>query len=144
MRDRWGGTIVVSRGRLHDTDRLEGLVAEDAGRPAGLLTYRIDAGECEIVTLDALVRGAGAGTALLQAAADLARRAGCRRLWLITTNDNLDALRFYQRRGLTLAAVHARAVEASRRLKPGIPQVGEHGILIRDEIELERWLEPAE
>ena len=68
----------------------------------------------------------------------LARDAGCTRLWLITTNDNVDALRFYQRRGFRLAKLHPGAVDDSRaRLKPGIPKLGDHGIPLRDELELE-------
>ena len=93
-----------------------------------------------LVTLDALVEGAGVGTMLLDAAAEAARSAGCRRLWVITTNDNVHALRFYQRRGFALAALHRDAVTKARRLKPEISLVGEHGIPIRDELELERLL----
>jgi N-acetylglutamate synthase-like GNAT family acetyltransferase len=143
LKDRWGGTLVVSRGRVHQADRLPGLIAERAGRPVGLLTYRVDGAECEIVSLNALEPRLGAGTALVEAATAAARNAGCRRLWLIATNDNLDALRFYQRRGFTLVAVHAGAIAAARRLKPAIPPIGDYGIPIRDEIELERRLEPA-
>jgi hypothetical protein len=58
---------------------------------------------------------------------------------VITTNDNLDALRFYQRRGFRLAALHRGAVDDSRaRLKPQIPPIGDHGIKLRDELELEK------
>jgi hypothetical protein len=72
-------------------------------------------------------------------AAQLARRQGCARLWVITTNDNVDALRFYQRRGFCLVRVHRGAVDRSRAgLKPEIPAVGAYGIPLRDEIELER------
>ena len=64
---------------------------------------------------------------------------GSTRLWLITTNDNVDALRFYQRRGFRLVAIDRDAVERSRAtLKPGIPRTGLHGIPIRDELTLER------
>ena len=70
-----------------------------------------------------------------------AREAGCRRLWLVTTNDNVDALRFYQRRGFRLTELQAGAVDVSRAtLKPSIPEVGDHGIPIRDELVLERSL----
>jgi RimJ/RimL family protein N-acetyltransferase len=87
--------------------------------------------------LDALERHAGVATRLLAAAVDLARAQRLRRLWLVTTNDNLDALRFYQRRGMRLVAVHRGAVDAARRLKPSIPLVGDHGIPLHDELELE-------
>jgi len=84
------------------------------------------------------VEGQGAGTALLTAVEAAAAAAGCRRLWLITTNDNLDALRFYQRRGYRLAALYPGAVDEARRVKPTIPLVGNHGIPLHDELELEK------
>jgi hypothetical protein len=63
---------------------------------------------------------------------------GVRELWLTATNDNLDALRFHQRRGFRLVAVRAGAMEEARRLKPSIPLVGEFGIGIRDHLRLLR------
>jgi ribosomal protein S18 acetylase RimI-like enzyme len=136
LRDLWGEGV-VSRGRLLDATVLPGFVAEEDGEAAGLLTYRIDGGDCEVVTINAFPKGAGAGTALIEAVAGAARDAGCRRVWLITTNDNLRALRFYQRRGFRLAALHRDALDRSRELKPSIPEVGLDGIPLRDELELE-------
>ncbi len=132
----WGSTRVVTRGHLHDAARLPGLVATLAARPAGLLTYRIASGELEIVTLNSLREGLGIGCALVAAVVEIARRSTCRRVWLITTNDNLPALRFYQRRGFRLVALHPDAIAAARRLKPEIPLTGRDGIALRDEIEL--------
>jgi ribosomal protein S18 acetylase RimI-like enzyme len=106
-----------------------------------MLTYvpQQDGQQCEILTLHADEQWRGAGTALIEAAGQLARRQGCARLWVITTNDNVDALRFYQRRGFCLVRVHRGAVDRSRAmLKPEIPSVGAYGIPLRDEIELER------
>ena len=140
MVERWKAPTVVSRGRVHRPRELAGLVVLDGERRVGLLTYRVEGDSCEVVTLDALVERAGVGTMLLDAAAEAARSAGCRRLWVITTNDNVHALRFYQRRGFALAALHRDAVTKARRLKPEISLVGEHGIPIRDELELERLL----
>ena len=102
-----------------------------------MITYRAEGNACEIVTLNSLVEGRGIGTALVQAVREVAVNAGCKRLWLITTNDNLTALRFWQKRGFWLVRVHRNAIADSRRLKPEIPLTGEHGIPIRDEIELE-------
>jgi ribosomal protein S18 acetylase RimI-like enzyme len=93
-----------------------------------------------LVTINAFVDGLGVGGALVDAVADQARGLGCRRLWLITTNDNTRALRFYQRHGFRLVAVHTGAIAESRRLKPGISLIGNDGIPIRDELELERDL----
>jgi ribosomal protein S18 acetylase RimI-like enzyme len=135
--ERWGAVTVVSRGQVHRPSELPGLLASENGEPSGLLTYSIDGEECEIVTIDSLVEGAGVGTALVDAVADAARAAGCRRLWLITTNDNLPALGFYQKRGFRLVAVHRNAVDEARELKPEIPLFGLDGIPIRDELELD-------
>jgi ribosomal protein S18 acetylase RimI-like enzyme len=78
---------------------------------------------------------------LIEAVVGAARSAGCRRVWLITTNDNLTALAFYQKRGFVLTALHPNAIAESRKLKPEIPLVAENSIPIRDELELELWLD---
>ena len=139
MVHQWGGTdYVISRARVIFPADLPGFCAVGEGEvPLGLATYEVFDGECQVVTLHALREHQGVGTALLAAVREVAERAGCRRLWLITTNDNLDALRFYQRRAFELVAVHRDLREVARRLKPSIPLVGSYGIPIRDEIELE-------
>ena len=110
------------------------------GNPAALLTYLIEADACEIVTIDAVVEGRGYGSRLLDAVARVAREAGCSRLWLITTNDNERAIGFYLAHGFEVVEVREGAIEASRKLKPSIPLVNEHGVPITDEIEMERRL----
>ncbi len=137
LEDNWASCSVVSRGRIHRADLLPGFVAAINNNPLGLLTYHVSVREFEIVTLNSLREGIGIGTLLVDAARASARQAGCKRLWLITTNDNLAAVRFYQKRGFELVAVHRGAVEESRKLKPEIPKTGRNGIPIRDEIELE-------
>lgn len=137
LEEHWGSTKVVSRGRIHKAHELPGFIAMQEDKPAGLVTYRIDGNECEIITINSLVEGAGIGSALLESVRDVAASAKCNRLWLITTNDNMKALRFYQKRGFLLVTVHPNALEQSRRLKPEIPLVGIDGISLRDEIELE-------
>jgi ribosomal protein S18 acetylase RimI-like enzyme len=136
-----GQLRIVSRGHLtEDAARLPGLLAERGGSTVGYALVRVDRGELEVVALQALRRREGIGTALLAAAADEARRAGCARAWLITTNDNLDALRFYQRRGWDLVALHHDCVTAGRKLKPELPEVGDYGLPIRHELEFELLL----
>ena len=125
-------------GALEDATRQPALIAEIDGDLAGVLTWVLRGRSMEVLTLHAARQWAGAGTALVAAARRVAEASGARRLWLITTNDNVDALRFYQRRGFRLARVHAGAVDRSRAaLKPGIPEAGDHGIPLRDELELE-------
>lgn len=140
LHERWGSARMVSRRRVHQADALPGFVAMREDKPVGLITYRIDGDECEIVSLDSAIEGVGIGSALIQAVREVAAPAGCRRLWLVTTNDNMAALRFYQKRGFVLVAVHREALVDSRRLKPEIPLVGLDGIPLRDEIELELGL----
>ena len=144
---RWGSTLVVARGEIRDAAALDAIVAVDAAakgdpEPVGLLTYCLDGGALEVVTLDALVSGAGIGAALLEGATRLARQAGASRLWLTTTNDNLHAVGFYARRGLRIVAVHRGAVDRARLLKPSIPLVAENGIELHDELEMELELVP--
>lgn len=130
---RWGSPTVVAHGVVYEPSSLPGLVAEDDGHPVGLLTYNVEVDECEIVTIDAFDEGRGVGTALI----DSIKGMGHERLWLITTNDNSRAQRFYERVGFRLVRVHRGAVDRSRRLKPEIPLVSDDGTPIRDELEYE-------
>ncbi len=140
LRERWAGPTVISRGCRHQADELHALIAMVQDERRGVATYEIRGAECELVTLDSLVAQQGVGRALLRAVADVARRRGCHRLWLVTTNDNLPAQRFYTRCGLVQVTVHRGALAESRRLKPGIPQVGLGGVPLTDEIEFEMAL----
>ena len=107
-----------------------------AGDRLGLVTYTLAPPTAEIITLNALEPRQGIGTALIDAlAADLAAR-GIREIRVTTTNDNLDAMRFYQRRGFRIAALRPGAVAEARLLKPSIPAVGNYGIARHDEVEL--------
>lgn len=138
--ERWGSSRMVSRGTLFDLNDLPALVGWRGDARAGIATYHIRDDSCELTSLDSVIEGVGVGTALIRAVIEAARIAGCARLWLITTNDNTHALRYYQRLGFRLAALHLGAVEAARRLKPEIPLLGLDDIPIRDELELEmRW-----
>jgi len=137
LRERWGAEIIVVHGEVFHPAELAGFGAFLSDEPAGLVTYNIKGKACEIITLDALQPGLGIGSRLITAVKEYAKKQGCQRLWLITTNDNLNALRFYQKKGFRLFALRPGAVEAARKIKPEIPLKGEESIPIRDEIELE-------
>jgi ribosomal protein S18 acetylase RimI-like enzyme len=134
---QWGAEIVVAHGVVFRPHELSGFIAAGRREPIGLITYQIADRSCEIVTLDSLRAGQGIGTALIETVKNRAKEMKCDRAWLITTNDNLNALRFYQKRGFELVAIHRHAIERSRQIKRQIPLIGEYGIPLRDEIELE-------
>ena len=132
----WGATTMVVNRREIDLTALPTLIAGDRD---GVAVMRFG-DPADLVLLHARVVGAGLGTDLLRAVEEAVRERGARSLRVTTTNDNLDALRFYQRRGFTLRELRRGAVEHARTMKPAIPQLGRDGIPIRDEIELERVL----
>ncbi len=136
----WGSTVQITRGQQLQADELPGVVAVRDGSEVGLLTYNIEGDECEIITHNSMAGHGGIGSCLLDAVRDKARELGCKRLWLITTNDNTPAMRFYQRRGFDLVALYRNAVTESRKLKPEIPNAGFDGIAIRHELEMEYML----
>lgn len=138
----WQAPVVVVRGQAYDLSSEPALVAEvtePERRIVGTLHYLRNGTTLEIASLE--VQGFerhGVGSALLDAAAEVARRHNCYRLFATTTNDNLDALRFYQRRGFRLAALRPGAVDEARHSKLEIPKIGSYGIPLRDEIDVER------
>jgi ribosomal protein S18 acetylase RimI-like enzyme len=134
-----GSPRAVGHGTVFLPGELPGFLAERDGHAVGLLTYEVRGDTLEVVSIDAFPARSGAGTALLDEAVRAARDDhGCRRAVLTTTNDNVEALRFYQRRGFRLAALRPGAVDAARALKPEIPAMGAFGIPLRDELDLER------
>jgi len=139
--DSWAGPFVVSKGKTHDTREDPGFVAIAEGAVVGYVLYGASEDEWEITVLESLREGQGIGSALVRAVLESAKKAGCRRVWLITTNDNTRAIRFYQRFGFALCAAHLNALDASRKLKPQIPMIGCDGIPIQHEFEFEMRLQ---
>jgi DNA-3-methyladenine glycosylase I len=139
-RAQWAGEEMIVHGEVFRPEQLEGFVNEDW---TGLVTYVIGPTGCEIISMDSLREGGGTGSAMIEAVAAEASQRGCGRVFLSTTNDNLRALGFYQRRGFELVHVRRGAVNEARKLKPGIPLIGDNDIPLRDEIELELRL-PAQ
>lgn len=133
--EHWGSPQMVISSGIYQCDELDGFAAVDGdGSILGLITYTMDGHECEIVSLDSMVEKQGIGTALLQKVEQIARQKRCEHVKVITTNDNLHAMGFYQKRGYRLAALYVNAVEQARQRKPEIPLVADNGIPIRDEI----------
>lgn len=137
----WAGPMVATNGVLHNTSQAEGFVFLSSGQLAGYLLYCLEKGECEVLVLHSLAENRGVGSALLRSAVQKAKQGGCGRIWLVTTNDNVRAVRFYQRFGVELKAVRIGAMDQARAsLKPSIPLIGSDGIPIKHEFEFEMIL----
>lgn len=138
--ERWLSTEMVIRAEVIDMTKVEGYLVYEGDRLTALITYVVREDTCEITSLDSLEQGKGTASMLLEQVAGEARDRGCRRLRVVTTNDNLGAMRFYSRRGFRLVEVRRDALVRSRVLKPGIPLTGQRGIPLRHEIEYEKIL----
>ncbi|MEM0906439.1 MAG: GNAT family N-acetyltransferase [Pseudomonadota bacterium] len=131
LTDRWGSTVLIINGEEVDALECEALVAGDF---SAVITFRIEGDSAEIVSFNAVPPLAGLGSNLLNAFIDLMRQRQINTVNVTTTNDNVNALRFYQRRGFRLSVLRPGAVDAARRLKPSIPKEGRHKIALRDEL----------
>ncbi len=139
-KERWDGEFVVAHGTIFHPENVSGFLALDGNDWVGLITYTFLDTDCEIVSIDSLRENEGIGTALIEKVVEEARANQCRRVHLTTTNANLRALGFYQKRGFCLSTLSPGAVNEARKLKPSIPLIGENNIPLRDEIELEMLL----
>lgn len=139
-RQEWGGDVMMSKGQRHYMVDLHLLIAWRGSERVGLAAYRCKGNGAELVSINAVEKGAGIGSVMLDAIERVALASGLARIWLVTSNDNLDALRFYQRRGYRIVAVHKGAVDRARELKPSIPCEGLYNIPVHDELELEKLL----
>jgi GNAT superfamily N-acetyltransferase len=137
LRLRWSGGALMLRGKVVHPKDVEALAAYHEGRLAGVATWRLEGPVFYLVTLNNITEQRGVGVALLDAIMKLGRQKGSALLRVIVTNDNLNALGFYQRRGFRLIALHPGAIDTIRALLPSIPTMGANRIPIRDEIELE-------
>jgi N-acetylglutamate synthase-like GNAT family acetyltransferase len=135
--DFWGGDIIVTKSFIHSFNDLDGFIATLNDEKVGLITYKIADKELEIVSLNSLKENKGIGSSLIDTIITLARKQKIKRVWLLTTNDNIDSLKFYQKRNFTIKNIYPDAIKLSRELKQSIPLIGNYGIPIRDEIELE-------
>lgn len=137
IRSSWFSTDIIIRGEVVDTTVLEGIAVYDKEELLGLLTFHIKDKELEIVSLDSIKENQGIGSALMNRIKEEAVNRNCNKIKLITTNDNLNALMFYQKRGYDMVQVYPNALDLSRRLKPTIPLTGNYGIPLKHEIEFE-------
>ena len=138
FRRDFGRTQIVAFGEVIDIDAMPALVAVMNTEPSGALAYRLLGDALHIVALatDPMWQRSGVGAYLLAEAELLARRLNLMRLVVATTNDNLPALYFYQRRGYRLTELVPNSVVAHTHQEIA----GFAGILVRDEVRLEKRL----
>ncbi|NLO47906.1 MAG: GNAT family N-acetyltransferase [Clostridiales bacterium] len=138
----WYSDTMMIRGEKIDMTAVDGFAAfDEAGHEIkGLITYIIRNDICEITSLDSVQEKKGIGTALIETVSESAKKAGCRLLRLLTTNDNLNAIGFYQKRGFELMGINRGAIDYERLTKPEIPLVGQNNIPIHHEIEFAMML----
>ena len=139
--ENWESTKSVSKGKIHDVTILNGFICKKDNQIIGLITVDICGKDCEIVTLDSKVQNSGLGTKLINQVIERVKLKGCKRVWLITTNDNINAIRFYQNRGFEWVGFYKDSMQKSRQLKPEIPETGFDDIPIKHEVEFEYKLD---
>ncbi|MBT2646205.1 GNAT family N-acetyltransferase [Bacillus sp. ISL-34] len=139
--NHWETTqVVFSRGLFHYAE-LEGFgVMDENEKITGLGTYKLSDHVCQIISLNSEHENQGVGSSLLYVMENIAKEKNCHTIKAITTNDNLQALKFFQKRGYVISEIVKNAVEESRKIKPEIPFYSFDGIPIRDEIILEKYL----
>ncbi|TKD72586.1 GNAT family N-acetyltransferase [Pseudalkalibacillus hwajinpoensis] len=137
----WGSTEMIVSSGVYDISRLDGFIAyNESGDISGVITYYFHESFLEIISLDSLVENNGVGSRLLMEVEIAAFIGELNEVSLLTTNDNLKALRFYQRKGYRLTSIKSDAVNQARVQKPEIPEVGYHQIPVHDELELRKKL----
>jgi N-acetylglutamate synthase-like GNAT family acetyltransferase len=133
--EKWKSLEMLVRGRMLNLSELPAFLAMYEGQILGCATFLIEDGICELVSLNSEIENHGLGTALVNKVLENAKSKGCKKLQLLTTNDNLHAIEFYQKYGFNLTNVNLWALDKERELKPGIPLIAQNGIEIHHEIE---------
>jgi len=140
LKEHWGDSRLVNSRTNHEGSELPGFIVRMDGFIVGLLTYHIDGDSCEMTSLNTTSGGRGIGSMMLRSLEEEAAQAGCKRIWALTTNDNLQGLRFYQKRGYLMKAIYPNSIAALREIKPSIPVYGDEGIMRLSEVEVEKIL----
>jgi GNAT superfamily N-acetyltransferase len=134
--------IVTMSRRYDDPGEVEAIVCRDEeGRVCGHVSFSVDGESGEIVTLEALVQGQHIGGRLIDASEEEMRRHGVRRIIVTTTNDNIRAQGFYQRRGYRLKRIELDGMKRVRAAKVDVPETGYEGLPLLDMWEFEKVIE---
>ena len=140
IKQHWYTTTMIIRGKEIDMTKTEGFYFKEGEDIIALITYIVYDNVLEITSLDSLREKQGIGSKLIETVIHEARERKLQKIVLITTNDNINAIRFYQKREFDMAHLYRNAMDISRKLKPEIPLIGENSIPLRHEIEFELFI----
>ncbi|OFI50344.1 GNAT family N-acetyltransferase [Floricoccus tropicus] len=141
FKKHWGDSKMIISTGTYDCNDLDGYAfVDDNNEIIALITYTLKDSYCEIISLDSIIEGKGLGSKLINKVEKTASENKCSQVKLITTNDNLNALKFYQKRGYRLEKIYKNAVNDARKIKKEIPKYGNYGIPLKDEIELVKYI----
>lgn len=143
IKQHWHTTTMIIRGKEIDMTKTEGFFFSEGKEMIGLITYIFYDNILEITSLDSLYENQGIGSKLVEAVKHEAKKREIQKIVLITTNDNINAIKFYQKRGFDMVRLFHNALDVSRKLKPEIPLIGENSIPLRHEIEFELYINPV-
>jgi ribosomal protein S18 acetylase RimI-like enzyme len=113
--EHWGSSMIVSKGKIFNSAELKGFICKENNNIVGLITYRIENNECEIVSLNSTVENRGLGTSLINKMINHSRKNNYQRIWVMTTNDNTKAIRFYQKRGFEWVGYYKDSIQKSKK-----------------------------
>jgi ribosomal protein S18 acetylase RimI-like enzyme len=135
----FGHKEIVAFGEVIPLEHVPAIVAEMKGELAGALAYRELPAAVHIVALatDPMWQRSGVGGHLVAEIELAARRRKLPSVVVATTNDNLPAMYFYQRRGYVISEMIAGGVLAHLS---GGSVAGFAGIPIRDEVRMKKEL----
>jgi N-acetylglutamate synthase-like GNAT family acetyltransferase len=137
IRQQWYTTTMIIRGKEIDMTQTEGFYVKEQEDIIGLITYFVSDDVLEVISLNSLRENQGIGTKLVDAVIREAKDRKLKKILVVTTNDNINAIKFYQKRGFDMACLYHNALDISRKIKPEIPLIGDHSIPLRHEIEFE-------
>ena len=137
IRQQWYTTTMIIRGKEVDMTQTEGFYVKEQEDIIGLITYFVSDDVLEVISLNSLRENQGIGTKLVDAVIREAKDRKLKKILVVTTNDNINAIKFYQKRGFDMACLYHNALDISRKIKPEIPLIGDHSIPLRHEIEFE-------
>lgn len=134
IKTNWGSTSIVYSGMVYDLNTLKGIALKNNDIIVSILFYQVINKELNIILLESFVKRKGFGRIILQKIKEISKGNKYKRIIVTTTNDNIDAIKFYQLNEFDIIEVKFNAVDLSRKIKPEIPSVGNYGIKIKHEL----------